>query len=116
MRTPDLSSFEHMSYTSPPQYPLGSRIGCFETGSENNGFDEPPPAPLAPSSTVPPPPLQYRTIKPRLSGHGTVPTTPQENLASLSQPDSTQMPASSLVLNPGARGLNRQVIRNCHRS
>ncbi|KAI2734168.1 hypothetical protein DTO013E5_10065 [Penicillium roqueforti] len=86
MSTRDLFCFEHMSYTSSPQYPSGSPVGmvdrCFETGSENNVVDEgPPPAPLALSTySTPPLPPKYRTIKPRFSDGGLMPKPPDDTL------------------------------------
>ncbi|KAJ5046225.1 hypothetical protein NUH16_003050, partial [Penicillium rubens] len=85
MSTRDLFSFEHMSYTSSPQYPSGSPVGMvdsFETGSENNVVDGgPPPAPVALSTySTPPLPPKYRTIKPRFSDGGLMPKPPDDTL------------------------------------
>ncbi|KAJ5206906.1 hypothetical protein N7491_002462 [Penicillium cf. griseofulvum] len=55
---------------------------CVETGSENNYFvyEQPPPTPLALSSSPTTIPPKYREIQPRLSGCGINPKTPDDTL------------------------------------
>lgn len=86
MSTRDLFSSEQMSHTKLPQhssrYPMGVVDRCVETGSENNDFvyEQPPPTPLALSSSPTTIPPKYREIQPRLSGCGINPKTPDDTL------------------------------------
>ncbi|KAJ5465997.1 hypothetical protein N7530_009784 [Penicillium desertorum] len=75
-----------MSDTNLPQYssryPMGVADRCLETDSENNGFvyEQPPPTPLALSSSPTTIPPKYRQIQPRLSGCGVNPKKPDDTL------------------------------------
>lgn len=79
MSTRDLFSSEQMSHTKLPQYSSRYPMGV---GSENNDFvyEQPPPTPLAFSSSPTTIPPKYREIQPCLSGCGINSKTPDDTL------------------------------------